>query len=142
MMRCSSGRSSRFPELITKANVDRLVLRRIQVMHVLYRRPAAARGIEGVDGESTPIHEAAMIVICSTIIAHTWSRWVNERAVADYGKCATSVKIRWTKPERSGDGWPSLQVATIVATVVPKGVVLGSADQRTSSSQASARARE
>jgi hypothetical protein len=103
MMRCSSGRSSRFPELITEANVDRLVLRRIQVMHVLYRRPAAARGIEGVDGESTPIHEAAMIVICSTIIAHTWSRWVNERAVADYGKCATSVKIRWTKPERSGE---------------------------------------
>jgi len=72
-------------------------------MHVIYRKPAAARGIEGVDGESTPIHEAAMIVICSTIIAHTWSRWVNERAVADYGKCATSVKIRWTKPERSGE---------------------------------------
>ena len=126
MMRCSSGRSSRFPELITEANVDRLVLRRIQVMHVLYRRPAAARGIEGVDGESTPIHEAAMIVICSTIIAHTWSRWVNERAVADYGKCATSVKIRWTKPERSGErlavapsrhdrchGWPNGVVLAI-----------------------------
>lgn len=100
------------------------MLRRIQMMHVIYRKPAAARGIEGVDGESTPIHEAAMIVICSTIIAHTWSRWVNERAVADYGKCATSVKIRWTKPERSGDGWPSLQVATIVAQGWPNGVVL------------------
>jgi hypothetical protein len=67
MMRSSSGRSSRFPELITEANVGRLVLRRIQMMHVLYRRPAAARGIEGVDGESTPIHDAAMIVICYPI---------------------------------------------------------------------------
>jgi len=60
----------------------------------------------------------------STLSAHSWSRWLNEQAVADYAKCATSVKIRWTKPERSGDGWPSLQVATIVAQGWPNGVVL------------------
>jgi hypothetical protein len=105
-MRSSSGRSSRFPELITEANVGRPVVRRIQMMHVLYRRPAAVRGIEGVDGESTPIHDVAMIVIClpnPPSALTPWSRWVNEQAVADYGKCATSVKIRWTKPERSGE---------------------------------------
>jgi len=39
----------------------------------------------------------------STLSAHSWSRWLNEQAVADYAKCATSVKIRWTKPERSGE---------------------------------------
>ena len=38
-----------------------------------------------------------------TLSAHSWSRWLNEQAVADYAKCATSVKIRWTKPERSGE---------------------------------------
>src|ERR1700751_4688176 len=38
----------------------------------------------------------------STLSAPIWSRWVNEQAVADYAKCTTSVKFRWTKPERSG----------------------------------------
>ena len=50
-------------------------------------------------------------------------------------------KFGGPNPSLPVNGWPSLQVATIVATVVPKGVVLGSADQRTSSSQAFARAR-
>jgi hypothetical protein len=61
-----------------------------------------------------------------TLSAHSWSRWVNEQAVADYAKCATSVKIRWTKPERSGErlavapsrhdrchGWPNGVVLAI-----------------------------
>ena len=75
-------------------------------MHVLYRRPAAARGIEGVDGESTPIHDAAMIVICLPNPPSALTPGpvgLMSRLFADYGKCAASVKIRWTKPEHSGE---------------------------------------
>jgi hypothetical protein len=103
------------------------VLRRIQMMHVLYRRPAAARGIEGVDGESTPIHDAAMIVICLPnppsaltpgpvgLMSRLLPIMVNAPPASKFGGPNPSVPV---------NGWPSLQVATIVATVVPKGVVL------------------